>query len=128
VIEGARKLLPAAIVAMGTGDEKTLLVFGRGGQRGSLDAQMAATERELRAIYENYLPSPPERTTVAGQPALQRRFQGLVEERQWSGMIMVLTRGGETFTILGMTSAETDLIQIQENVIAKTLASLEFFK
>jgi hypothetical protein len=30
------------------------------------------------------------------------------------------------FTILGMTSADSDLIQIQENVIAKTIASLQF--
>lgn len=128
VIEGARKLLPAAIVAMGTNDETTLLVMGRVAQRGTLDAQMASTERELRAIYENYNPSEPERSVIAGQPALQRRFRGVVEEREWSGMIIVLGRGADAFTILGMTHSDSDLIQIQENVIARTVASLEFLK
>lgn len=128
VIEGARKLLPAAIVAMGTNDETTLLVLGRVAQRGTLDAQMASTERELRAIYENYNPSDPQRSVIAGQPALQRRFRGVVEEREWSGMIIVLGRGGDAFTILGMTHSDSDLIQIQENVIARTVASLEFLK
>ena len=51
VIEGARKMLPAAIVAMGTNDQSTLMVMGRGMQRGvTLDAQLATTERELRSI------------------------------------------------------------------------------
>ena len=128
VIEGARKLLPAAIVAMGTNDETTLLVMGRVPQRGTLDAQLASTERELRAIYENYNASEPERSVIAGQPALQRRFRGVVEEREWSGMIIVLGHGGDAFTILGMTHSDSDLIQIQENVIARTVASLEFLK
>ncbi len=127
VIEGARKMLPAAIVAMGTNDESTLLVLGRGAQRGvTLDAQMAATERELRAIYENYNAAPPERTVIAGQPALQRRFRGVADEREWSGMIIVLGRGVDAFTILAMTFADSDIIQIQENVIARTVSSLEF--
>jgi len=40
--------------------------------------------------------------------------------------VTMLARGTEVFTILGMTSADSDLIQIQENVIAKTIASLQF--
>lgn len=126
VIEGARKMLPAAIVAMGTNDESTLLVMGRVAQRGTLDAQLAATERELRNIYENYSPAEPERSVIAGQPAMQRRFRGLADDREWSGMIIVLGRGAEAFTILAMTHSDSDLIQIQENVIARTVASLEF--
>ncbi len=128
VIEGARKLLPAAIVAMGTNDESTLLVLGRVAQRGTLDAQLAATERELRSVYENYSPAEPERSVIAGLPAMQRRFRGIADEREWSGMIMVLGRGSDAFTILAMTHSDSDLIQIQENVIARTVASLEFIK
>ena len=37
---------------------------------------------------------------------------------------MVIARGNEIFTVLGMTYADNDLIQIQENVIAKAIASL----
>ena len=128
VIEGARKMLPAAIVAMGTSDESTLMVLGRVQHQGTLDAQLAATERELRSIYTNYLPAEPERSIIAGQPAMQRRFRGTVDDREWSGMIIVLGRGLDAFTILGMTHSESDLVQIQENVIARTVASLEFLK
>ncbi len=128
LIEGARKMLPAAVVAFGTSDESTLLVVGRVPARGTLDSQLSATERELRSIYENYSPAEPERTVIAGQPAIQRRFRGTADEREWSGMLIVLGRGPESFTILGMTHSESDLIQIQENVIARAVASLEFFQ
>jgi len=39
---------------------------------------------------------------------------------------VVVSRGGDILTALGMTYADTDLIQIQENVIAKAIASLDF--
>jgi hypothetical protein len=38
----------------------------------------------------------------------------------------VVARGEEVFTVLGMTFADTDLIQIQENVISRSIASLNF--
>jgi hypothetical protein len=50
----------------------------------------------------------------------------LADDHDWSGTLVVLTRGSDTFTILGMTYADTDLIQIQENVIARSIASLKF--
>ena len=39
---------------------------------------------------------------------------------------LVISRNGDIFTVLGMTYADSDLIQIQENVIAKAIASLSF--
>ena len=39
---------------------------------------------------------------------------------------MVVARGNEILTVLGMTYADSDLIQIQENDIARTIASLDF--
>lgn len=128
VIEGARKTLPTAVVAMGTSDETTLLIVGRETLRRSLEAQSAATEKTLREIYENYRPLGEERTIVAGLPASQKKFRGTVGDQDWSGTVISLARGNEVFTILGMTYADSDLIQIQENVIAKTIASLEFLK
>jgi hypothetical protein len=50
----------------------------------------------------------------------------MADEHDWSGTLVVLSRGGDIFTILGMTYADTDLIQIQENVIAHAIASLDF--
>ena len=66
VIEGAQKTLPTAIVAMGTGDETTLLVIGRERMKDSLDTHVASTERQLREIYENYRRLPERRSRVAG--------------------------------------------------------------
>ncbi len=128
VIEGAHNTLPSAVVAMGTTDERTLLVVGREPLKGSLEAQSAATEKRLREIYENYRPLSEQRILVAGVPALQKRFRGTVGENDWSGVVISVGRGNEVFTILGMTYENSDLIQIQENVIARTIASLEFTK
>ncbi len=126
VIEGAQKTLPTAIVAMGTGDETTLLVVGRERLKDSLDTQAAATERQLREIYQNYRRLSEQRSRIAGLPALERRYRGTVDGHDWSGVVLSLTHGNEVFTILGMTYADSDLIQIQENVISKAIASLEF--
>ena len=126
IIEGAQKMLPTAITALGTSDETTLLVMGRERLESSLDAHAAGTERRLRELCENYRALGEKRTMVAGSPALQRRFHGTVEGRDWSGLVISIARGNEVFTILGITYADSDLIQIQENVIAKAVASLEF--
>ena len=126
VIEGAQKALPTAIVVMGTGDETTLLVVGRERLKDSLDAHAAATERQLREIYENYRRISERRARVAGFPALERHYRGTVDGHDWSGVVLSLVRGNDVFTVLGMTYADSDLIQIQENVIAKAIASLEF--
>jgi hypothetical protein len=126
VIEDAQKTLPTAITALGTGDETTLLVIGRESLKTSLDLQAASTERQLREIYQNYRRLSEQRSRVAGLPALERRYRGTVDGHDWSGVIVSLARENDVYTILGMTYADSDLIQIQENVIAKTIASLEF--
>ncbi len=128
VIEGAHRALATAVVAMGTSDETTLLVVGRETMRGSLESETARAERRLKEIYENYRPLGEARTVVSGLPATQRRFRGTVGENDWSGVLVSVNRGTELFTILGITYADSDLIQIQENVIARTIASLEFTK
>jgi len=126
ILEDAQTALPSAIVAMGTGDETTLLVVGRERMKDPLEAHAAATERQLRAIYENYRRLSEHHTRIAGLPALARRYRGTVGGHDWSGVVLSFARGNDVFTILGMTYADSDLIQIQENVIAKTIASLEF--
>ena len=126
VIEGAQKTLPTAIVAMGTGDETTLLVIAREPLKDSLETQAAASEKQLREIYTNYRRLSEQRARVAGLPAIERRYRGTVDDHDWSGVVLSLARGNDVFTILGMTYADSDLIQIQENVIAKTIASLAF--
>jgi len=37
-----------------------------------------------------------------------------------------VSRGARLYTIFGMTRADNDLVQIQENVIARAISSLQF--
>lgn len=125
-IIAARAALPNAIAALGTSDQATLLIIGRDRAHDSLDAESAATEKAVEEIYENYRPLPPQRMTVAGVPAIERQFRGEADKRDWSVILVTLDRDGEVFTILAMTDANSELVQIQENVIAKAIASLQF--
>jgi hypothetical protein len=118
--------LPNAIAALGTSDQSTLLIIGRERAHDSLDAQSAATEKAIKEVYENYRPMPPQRITVAGVPAIERQFRGAADKRDWSVTLVTLERDGNVFTILAMTDANSELVQIQENVIAKAVASLQF--
>jgi len=64
--------------------------------------------------------------TVGGLPAVEYRYRGTADGHEWSGTLAVMARNSDIFTVLGMTYADTDLIQIQENVIAKAITSLDF--
>jgi hypothetical protein len=126
LIEGARKALPNAIVAMGTPDESTLLVIGEDTTKAPLAKAAPAVEERLRDIYENYRLLSQRKTTIAGLPAMEYKYAGNANDHDWSGTLAVIARQNDTLTILGMTYAQTDLIQIQENVIARAISSLDF--
>lgn len=126
VIKDAQNDLPNAIGALGTEDQSTILVIGRDPMKDSLEAQAAKRERTMREVYENYRAIGKKQISIEGLPAIEQRFYGSLDGHDWSVTVMTLARGTEVFTILGMTSADSDLIQIQENVIAKTMASLQF--
>ncbi|MGB2623355.1 MAG: hypothetical protein WA857_00015 [Candidatus Acidiferrum sp.] len=126
VIEDARKALPNAIVALGTYDESTLMVIGQEKTKDSLEPAATMVEQRLEDIYDNYRSISRTKTLVGGLPAVEYRYRGTADGHDWSGTLAVIERNGEIFTVLGMTHADTDLIQIQENVIARAIASLEF--
>jgi len=42
--------------------------------------------------------------------------------------VVCIPRDARLYTIFGMTVADTDLVQIQENVIARAISSLQFTK
>lgn len=126
VIKGAQNELPNAIGALGTEDQNTLLVIGRDPMKDSLEVQAAKRERTMREVYENYRALDKKQLIIAGVPAIEQRFYGDLGGHDWSVTVTTLARGKDVFTILGMTSADSDLIQIQENVIAKAIASLQF--
>jgi hypothetical protein len=118
--------LPNAIVAMGTANESTLMVVGREKTKQPLEAAATTVENRLHDVYNDYQKTSQRKTVVGGFPAVEYRYRGKADEHDWSGTLVVIARGNDIFTALGMTYADTDLIQIQENVIAKAIASLDF--
>jgi hypothetical protein len=128
VIEGARALLPGSITAMGTNDQTTYLLIGQQPAGKSVANDMDATERRLQEIMDNFRPLDEKQITISGIPAVERHFRGRVDQRDWSGVVVCIPRNARLYTIFGMTVADTDLVQIQENVIARSIASLQFTK
>jgi hypothetical protein len=128
VIEGARTLLPGSITAMGTDDQNTYLLIGQEPAGKSLNAEIDATEHRLRDILENFRPIDEKRVTISGISAIERHFRGSVDQKDWSGVVVYVPRDTRVYTIFGMTLADTDLVQIQENVISRAISSLQFTK
>jgi hypothetical protein len=126
LIEDAPQALPNAIVAMGTANESTLMVVGQEKTKSSLEATAADVEKRLRDTYGNYRRISLNKTVAGGFPAIEIKYRGLAEDHDWSGTLLVVARSGDMFSVLGMTYSDTDLIQIQENVIGRAIASLEF--
>lgn len=128
VIASASSLMPGAIAAMGTGDQTTYLLIGQAPAGKTLASDEDAADRRLRDIMGNYRPLELQHVTVSGLAAVERKFRGSVDEHDWSGVVVLVPRGGQLYTIFGMTVADTDLVQIQENVIARAISSLQFTK
>jgi hypothetical protein len=128
IIEDARTTLPGAIAALGTSDQTTYLLIGASPSAGTLLEDLKASDVKLKELVENYRPLGDQTTTVGGLPALQRKFRGAVDGKDWSGTVVLIERGKQLYTIFGMTYAGTDLVQIQENVIHRTITSLKFTK
>jgi hypothetical protein len=118
--------LPNAIVAMGTQNQSTLLVIGREKTKQPLDSAANTVEKRLSDVYTDYQKISQRKTTIGGLPAIEYHYRGRAEDHDWSGTLVVIARGSDIFTALGMTFADNDLIQIQENVIARAVASLDF--
>jgi hypothetical protein len=128
LLDDAGKEIPNAIVAMGTANESTLMVVGSEKTKGSLDATAADVEKRLRETYGNYRRISQRKTVAGGFPAVEIHYRGLADEHDWSGTLLVVSRGEDIFSVLGMTYSASDLIQIQENVIGRAISSLEFNK
>ena len=126
LIEEARNALPNAIVAMGTSNESTLMVVGEEKTKESLEAAASAVEKRLHDVYANYQRVSQKKTVVGGMPSIDFQYRGKADEHDWSGRLVVIARGKDILTVLAMTYADSDLIQIQENVIARSIASFDF--
>ena len=126
VMDGARSVLPGAVAAMGTDDQSTYLVVGQQPPGKSAAADNAEMVQRLNEILVNYRPTGDEHLTVSGEAVTVHRFRGSMDEHDWSGFMVFLPRGAKLYTIFGMTRADNDLVQIQENVIRRTIASFQF--
>jgi hypothetical protein len=128
MIEGARTILPGTITALGTDDQSTYLLIGQAPAGKTLASDEDTADRRLRDIMENFRPLEVQHVTVSGVAAIERRFRGSVDQHDWSGVVVLVPHGMQLYTIFGMTLADTDLVQIQENVIARAISSLQFTK
>ena len=126
IIEDARQGLPNAIVAMGSYNRQTLLVVGKEDTKSPLDVAAKGVEQRLKEIYDNYREISQKKATVGGFPAIEYHYRGMADDHDWSGTLVVISRGPDVFTVLGMTYADNDLIQIQENIIEHAIGSLDF--
>jgi hypothetical protein len=126
VIAGAQSIMPGAIAAMGTNDQTTYLLIGQAPAGKSLASDVNATDQRLRGLMDHFRPLGESRVNIAGTQAVERKFRGSVDDKDWSGTVVFFARGGQLYTVFGMTVADTDLVQIQENVIARAISSLQF--
>jgi hypothetical protein len=126
IIDGARSILPGAIAAMGTEDATTYLLVGQEPSAKSLAGAMDATEGRLQNAMENYRSTGEERVAVSGSSAIEQHFRGSVDEHEWSGVVVLVPHGSHVYAIFGMTRADDDLVQIEENVIARAISSFQF--
>jgi hypothetical protein len=128
LVEGARSVLPGAITALGTSDETTYLLIGRQPIEKSFASDIDATNRHLQNTLDNFRPLGEKKIVVSGEPAVEKRFRVSVEQHDWSGIAVFFQHDAHLYTIFGMTSADSDLVQIQENVISRAISSLQFAK
>ena len=126
IIADAGLSLPNAIVAMGTSNESTLLVVGHEKTTNALEPAAKEVERKLSEVYDNYRLISQRKSVLGGLPAVEYKYRGMADGHDWSGTLAVVARNGDVFTVLGMTYADTDLIQIQENVISRAITSIDF--
>jgi hypothetical protein len=126
IVEDAHELLPNAVAAMATPDERTFLVIGREPLQGRLDEYAGRAWPALQRRYEQFRALGETRTALESSPAIMRRFRAEAEGHDWSAVVLWVARADQVFTLFGMTRADTQLVQIQENILARVLASLEF--
>jgi hypothetical protein len=128
LVEGARSVLPGAITALGTSDQTTYLLIGRQPIEKSFASDIDATDRHLRSTLDNFRALGEKKIVVSGEPAVEKRFRVSVDQHDWSGVAVFFQHDAHLYTIFGMTAADSDLVQIQENVISRAILSLQFAK
>ena len=128
LIAGARAIMPGALAALGTSDERTYLMIGLAPAGESLGDGIDQAEQRLREAMASFRLTDQKRMMVSGVSSIAHRFRGTVDAHDWSGVVVFVPLGAKVYTIFGMTYADSDLVQIQENVINRAITSLQFTK
>jgi hypothetical protein len=126
LIAGARAIMPGALAALGTSDEKTYLMIGLAPAGETLTDSIDQAEQRLREAMASFRVTDQKRLVVSGVSSIAHKFRGSVNQHEWSGIVVFVPIGAHIYTIFGMTYAESDLVQIQENVINRAITSLQF--
>lgn len=114
----------AAIVALSSDDEQTLLFVDRQVWSGTPDLRNDGVEANIRNAYQDYQKLSESDTEISGLPAIRHDFSGVMDGAEWHGIALRVAQGTTIYGILGMTSAE--LFQFQEAVLNKIVKSFRF--
>ncbi len=124
IYEGAAKEAGFGIMAMGTDDERTLLIVDRQVWSGPPDLKNDRAEERLRQNYREFQKVSEARTQLDGYPANRRVFTTVIDGVEWHGVTVHLARGNTMFGIIGLTSAE--MLGFQQAVLNKIINSFHF--
>ncbi len=114
----------AAIMAIGSEDEQTLLFVDRQVWSGAPDLKSDRAEAPLRKTYQEYQKLSESTAELDGHPAIRRVFRGVIDGVEWHGLSIHVANGNTVFGIIGLTSAET--FQFQQALFSKIINSFHF--
>ncbi|MGA2982879.1 MAG: hypothetical protein ABSG32_03640 [Terriglobia bacterium] len=124
IFEGVPKETGSGIMAMGTEDERTLLIVDRQVWSGAPNLTSDQMEARLRQTYREYHRISEDAFQYDGQTATRRTFTGVLEGAEWHGVAVHVIHGNTVFGIIGLTSAET--FQFQEAIFKKIIKTFHF--
>jgi hypothetical protein len=122
--EGVPKETGSGIMAMGTEDERTLLIVDRQVWSGAPKLSSDQVEAKLRQTYQEYRRISEDSGSCDGQPAIRRTFSGVLDGAEWHGVAVHVIQGNTVFGIIGLTSAET--FEFQQAIFNKIIRSFHF--
>ena len=124
LVEGLRREGIAAIVALSSPDERTLLIVDRQVWSGEPNLSDDRVEAKLRSTYQDYKQLSQSPAQVDGARALRRTFTGVMDGAEWHGISVRIEHGNTVFGIVGLTSAETH--EFQQAIFNKMIRSFHF--
>jgi hypothetical protein len=121
---GVARETGSGIMAMGTGDEQTLLIVDRQVWSGEPNLKDESAEARLRSAYQSYQKFSEEPTQCDGRAAIRTTFKGILDGVEWHGIAVHVANANTVFGIIGLTSA--DMFQFEQAVLNKIIRSFRF--